>query len=199
MKAVFLSASVPDPRRDPKYHSSADLVAIRDAVRALAAVVLPHATLHWGGHPAITPLVSVVARSVGLTGADRVRLYQSEWFPPEQRPMANDDFERIVLTPRRDTLAESLHAMRETMLSATSFDAAIFIGGMEGVEDEFDNFRRLNPTASVFPVASTGGAAGLLFERERRGLDLPDALLTEYAYPTLFRQLLRLPTPGVRG
>jgi len=199
MTAVFLSASVPDPRRDPKYHSSADVVAIRDAVRALAAVVLPHATLHWGGHPAITPLVSVVARSVGLTGADRVRLYQSEWFPPEQRPTANEDFERIVLTSRRATLGESLHAMRETMLSAAPFEAAIFIGGMEGVEDEFDTFRRLNPTAPVFPVASTGGAAGLLFERERRGLGLPDVLLTEYAYPTLFRQLLDLPTSRGRG
>jgi hypothetical protein len=199
MKAVFLSASVPDPRRDPRYHSSADLVAIRDAVRALAAVVLPHATLHWGGHPAITPLVSVVARSVGLTGADRVRLYQSEWFPPEQRPTANEDFERIVLTARRDTLADSLHAMREKMLSAAPFDAAIFIGGMEGVEDEFIIFQRLNPTAPVFPIASTGGAAGLLFERERRGLGLPDALLTEYAYPTLFRQLLDLPKTGGRG
>lgn len=199
MKAVFLSASVPDPRRDPRYHSSADLVAIRDAVRALAAVVLPHATLHWGGHPAITPLVSVVARSVGLTGADRVRLYQSEWFPPEQRPTGNEDFEHIVLTSRRDTLGESLHAMRETMLSAAPFDAAIFIGGMEGVEHEFAMFQRLNPAAPVFPIASTGGAAGLLFERERRGLGLPDVLLTEYAYPTLFRQLLDLPTPGERG
>lgn len=198
MTAVFLSASVPDPRRDPKYHSSADLVAIRDAVRALAAVVLPHATLHWGGHPAITPLVSVVARSVGITGADRVRLYQSEWFPFEQRPTANEDFERIVLTSRRNTLGESLHAMRETMLSAAPFAAAIFIGGMEGVEEEFDTFRRLNPTAPVFPVASTGGAAGQLFERERRGLGLPDALLTDYAYPTLFRQLLDLPTSRAR-
>jgi hypothetical protein len=197
MKAIFLSASVPDPRRNPKYHSSADLVAIRDAVRALAAVVLPHATLYWGGHPAITPLISVVARSTDLTGEDRVRVYQSEWFPAEQRPTENDDFERVVLTPRRETLEESLYVMRESMLSAAPFEAAIFIGGMEGVEEEFDSFRRINPKAAVLPVASTGGAAGLLFKRERQRLGLSDDLLSEYAYPTLFRRHLRLPTvPG---
>jgi hypothetical protein len=30
--AIFLSASVPDPRRNPKYHETADVIAIRDAV-----------------------------------------------------------------------------------------------------------------------------------------------------------------------
>jgi hypothetical protein len=59
--AVFLSASVPDPKRDPKYYRTADVTAIRDAVRALVTIVLPKARLVWGGHPAITPPVRVIA------------------------------------------------------------------------------------------------------------------------------------------
>src|SRR4051812_22534439 len=117
MKALFLSASVPDPKRHPRYHSTADVIAIRDAVRALATVVLPKASLYWGGHPAITPLIRVVAKDVGVKGVDRVRLFQSAWYS-DQLPTDNAAFERYVLTARKDSLGESLALMRQEMLSA---------------------------------------------------------------------------------
>ena len=192
MIAIFLSASVPDPKRHKRYHSTADVVAIRDAVRAIATVALPHASLHWGGHPAITPLVRVVAESVGITGADRVRLFQSRWFS-DVLPEDNAAFERYELTPREATLAESLATMRKAMLDSAAFDAGVFIGGMEGVEEEFALFRARHPDAAVLPVATTGAAARIVYERERDRLNLPAALAHNYAYPSLFRQLLRLP------
>lgn len=77
-EAVFLSASVPDPRRDPKYIGTADLAAIRDAVRALVAVVAPVRTLVFGGHPAISPFVLLAARELRLE--HRVVLYMSRFF-----------------------------------------------------------------------------------------------------------------------
>ena len=53
---VFLSASVPLPSRNPKYFDTADVIAIRDAVRALIMVVVEQqGQLVFGGHPAITP------------------------------------------------------------------------------------------------------------------------------------------------
>jgi hypothetical protein len=193
MKAIFLSASVPDPRRHPRYHTTADIIAIRDSVRALATVVLPHALLFWRGHPAITPLIRVVAENVGITGADRVRLYQSAWFS-DVLPSDNAAFERYVLTPKMETLDASLRVMREKMLADAAFDAAIFIGGMEGVEDEYRMFRQRHPNAGVFPVASTGAAAAIIYERELSLLRFPEALKDEFAYPTLFRRLLDLPS-----
>ena len=60
MNNIFLSASIPSPERDRKYYDTADIVAIRDAVRALATVVIPKAHLIWGGHPSITPLIRFV-------------------------------------------------------------------------------------------------------------------------------------------
>jgi hypothetical protein len=192
MKSIFLSASVPDPKRHERYHGTADNVAIRDAVRAIATVVLPSASLHWGGHPAITPLIRVVAESIGVTGADRVKLFQSEWFV-KVLPRDNAAFETYVLTEKRPTLAESIALMREQMLGSAQFDAAVFIGGMEGVEDEFNLFRERFPAAPVFPVATTGAAAGIVYDRHRQELNLPEELAEDYAYPTLFRRLLNLP------
>lgn len=192
MKAIFLSASVPDPKRHERYHSTADIIAIRDAIRAIATVVLPHASLHWGGHPAITPLIRVVAESVGVTGADRVRLFQSEWFT-KVLPKDNAAFERYELTDKKDTLEESLAEMRKVMLESADFDAAVFIGGMEGIEDEYALFRARHPNAAVFPIASTGAAARIVYEREKASLGLSDDLAREYSYPSLFRRLLNLP------
>lgn len=196
MKAIFLSASVPDPRRHPRYYTTADIISIRDSVRALATVVLPHATLFWGGHPAITPLIRAVAESVGILGVDRVRLFQSAWFR-DTLPSDNAAFERYELTQKKVTLAESLAEMRERMFSASEFDAGIFIGGMEGVEVEFELFRSGHPNAKVLPVASTGAAAAIIYQRERERLSLSDELETEYAYPSLFRRLLDLPSGSV--
>jgi hypothetical protein len=38
---VFLSASVPLPNRHPRFFETADVLGIREAVKALADVVLP--------------------------------------------------------------------------------------------------------------------------------------------------------------
>lgn len=197
MIQLFLSASVPDPRRDPAYHRTADLVAIRDAVRALTTVALPFSTLHWGGHPAITPLIRVVAESMCLAGRNRVRLYQSEFFPIEQRPQDNAAFEAVVATPSRGTRQASLAVMRRTMVTATHFAAGVFIGGMEGVEEEFELFREAQPQAVLLPVASTGAAARLIFnfaaERQLVEPHLWAPLQNDYAYASMFRRALKLP------
>lgn len=52
----------------------------------------------------------------------------------------------------------SLRRMREAMLSRSELSAAVFIGGMEGVQ-EFELFRQHHPDAPVVPVAAPGGAA----------------------------------------
>jgi hypothetical protein len=58
----------------------------------------------------------------------------------------------------------SLLRMRREMLSRKDLDAAVFIGGMEGVEDEYRLFRECHPNAKVLPVPAPGGAALLLAE-----------------------------------
>src|SRR5579883_1002680 len=152
--AVFLSASVPDPKRDPKYFDTADVIAIRDAVCALTQVVLPVTTLIWGGHPAITPIIKVVSESMKIERG-RVVLYQSKLFAG-QMPEDNNAFEHIIYTENIEgNRDKSLYEMRHRMMTENKFYAGIFIGGMEGIEDEFKMFREFCPGAKRFPVATT--------------------------------------------
>ncbi|WP_241754845.1 hypothetical protein [Cupriavidus basilensis] len=59
-------------------------------------------------------------------------------------------------------LSQSLKAMREAMMKSADFDAAVFIGGMEGILNEHAMFIELHPQAKRLPVAVTGGASRIL-------------------------------------
>jgi len=184
---IFLSASIPDPERNKKYFNTADIVAIRDSVRALATVIIPDFKLVWGGHPAISPMIRFVIEKMGSYANEHVILYQSEFFKNEY-PDDYKFFEKVIITEELEDRESSLKLMRDRMLKSYNFRAGIFIGGMEGVEQEFDLFKSSHPDAFLFPVASTGGAAQLIFEKS--GLDFPKSLQTEYAYMSLFKTLI---------
>jgi hypothetical protein len=187
---IFLSASVPLPSRNPSYFKSANVIAIRDAVRALTIVISErHITLVFGGHPAISPMIRLQIAQTGNRVADHVVMFQSRFFE-RQFPDDNAAFEKIELVDAvQHDREKSLLRMREAML-AKSFDAGVFIGGMEGVEQEFDMFRHLQPGVPVFPIASTGAAAGILFARDRELQYKHPELLDEISYLTLMRDLL---------
>lgn len=188
LNKIFLSASIPLFDRNPKFYDTADIIAIRDAVRALAAVVIPNAHLVWGGHPSITPMIRYVMRRMDSDLKQHVTLYQSsffkEFFPPD-----NLDFENVIIT---ETVAEdrerSLYIMRQKMFKENEFAAAIFIGGMEGIFDEYMLFRAAHPNALILPIASTGAAARILFENGE--VPYNERLTGDYAYMALFRDLL---------
>ncbi len=187
---VFLSASIPTPDRPSAYLQSAHLVAIREAVTALTLVVVPTTRLVFGGHPAISPLVHLAAEQLGA--ADNVFIYQSEFFrsvipPPSLK------FRHLLWTPPEADRAASLLRMRQQMLASEQFHAGVFIGGMEGVEEEFALFRQYHPTALLLAVASTGAAARVLFQQPVGSKD--PGLEHDVAYASLFRRLLT-GTPG---
>lgn len=185
--AIFLSAGVPDPQRGPEYAATAETVAITAAVSALVHVTLGRRVLVWGGQPAITPMVWVVAEEVGVDYGSWVRLYQSRYFEDEF-PDDNARFNNVTYTLNvAGDRVKSLLAMREQMFSENVFKAAVFIGGMDGVIDEFQLFRRLQPTAAVVPVVSTGGA--VLTIAERLG-DIPADLRDDLDYVALFHRHL---------
>jgi hypothetical protein len=156
--AIFLSAGVPDVRRGPEYAKTADAVAIQAAVSALVFITLGRRPLIWGGHPAITPMIWAHAEDMGIDYGKWVHLYQSKHFEDEF-PEDNERFRNITFT---DDIAgdrgKSLALMRERMFTENRFAAAVFIGGMKGIIDEFDLFRQHQPNAKIVPVISTGGA-----------------------------------------
>ena len=195
-RGVFLSASVTDPRRHPKYFQTARANLIREAVVALAAEVLPQGELVFGGHPSISPLVARVAGDLGRF--EGVVVFQSLWFHPTEGkdpksrvPADSLAFPRITWTPLADSREGSLEAMRRAMVGSRPFACGVFVGGMEGVEREWELFGDAQARAPAYAVASTGGVALELWEK-RSKLDpaLAGRLRGDLVYQDLFRSLL---------
>lgn len=189
IKNIFLSASTPLPDRDPKYIDTADIIAIRDAVIALTTVVLPHHRIIWGGHPSITPLIYYVMDKLDLNIQEHVKLYQSLWFKDNFLD-DNNKFENIVFTEKQDDIPSSIRFMREKMFSENEFSAAVFIGGMNGIEDEYKMFREYNPDALLLPVASTGAATKIVYDSLLPENFKNQRLEKDYGYMSLFQTLL---------
>lgn len=201
MNSIFLSASIPNKYRNPKYWESSDLIAIRDSIISLVNICLYNKIrIIWGGHPAITPLVY---QAVKLFTSDNsscdfyelkksiqeyVHIYQSKFFE-NKFPPDNNQFENIILIDSKPKDRDgSLAIMRDAMIKSTEFLAGVFIGGMEGVEEEYKIFIETHPNAIRLPIASTGAAALLLYEKDIN--DYEQDLKTNYAYNSLFSKYL---------
>lgn len=188
LNKIFLSASIPSIDRDYSFYKTADIIAIRDAVRALAAVVIPNAQLVWGGHPSITPLIRNVMAKMNSNLNDHVTIYQSLYFE-SKFPEENKDFENVIkIKAVENNRSDSIQKMRNEMIRNNNFKAAIFIGGMEGIIDEYELFRQVHPKAKLLPVASTGAGSRMIFEKNNNYYD--QRLLKDFAYMALFRDLL---------
>ena len=102
MNYIFLSASIPIKDRNPKYFTTVDVLAIREAIRALVTVVIPKTILVWGGHPAITPIIRTVSENLNLDCKNHLILYQSNWFEG-QFPQDNEAFQKVIYTKKKET------------------------------------------------------------------------------------------------
>ena len=158
MGAIFLSASIPVIGRG-KYYETAAPFLIQCAVRELAIATVRRHKIVWGGHPAITPMIWSICEDLRADYTDSVILNQSRFFEGNY-PEENQRFDNVIYTDSvPGDIKGSLQLMREQMLSREDLIGAVFIGGMDGVEVEYDIFRRLNPEAFILPVAAPGGAA----------------------------------------
>jgi hypothetical protein len=263
---VFLSASEPDSTRREEYTITANVVNLREAVRAFCAHVLPNFPLVFGGHPAITPFVRTAARRIAYDLEDpeladearlkkpQVVMFQSrqfvDWPPAEDEAFtdAHDDKGNVV-PPKSGSRRLSLLFMRYEMIGSPDpkldealrqqprphspsnqaiyqmlrsdadtfgaarkykldpknngkyapdgFSAAVFIGGMEGVEREFHIFRSFHPETPALPIGSTGSACRNLLKEVAANLPsrLFEALRDNTAYSLLMQQILPVLAP----
>lgn len=151
----------------------------------MSRIVLPKSELVWGGHPSITPLIRAVLEKQKLQISEHVTLYQSNFFL-KKFPSDNKFFEKLIITDELKDQEESLGLMRKKMIVENNFCAAIFIGGMDGVENEYKLFKEAHPDVPVFPIASTGAASRILYFQEKF---TNERLLTDFCYLPLFDEL----------
>lgn len=194
---LFLSASIPDPDR---WKGRWDSLEITDAVVSLARVFLTAgARIVTAAHPTIAPLLLYVAAELPDHHPRRIVTYQSRLFedmlPAETRRFRDDGIGEFVWTdavpgeqPQPGAWDGSLETMRRQMLSETTPAAAAFVGGMRGIDDEYELFSELRAGAPVYPLGRPGGAARRLAEV----VDSPlrEELLTSAVYPAIWRSVL---------
>lgn len=113
---------------------------------------------------------------------------------------------QLVLIVSCETKEKSLTTLRTAMLEPKAgeratwrtdkkdYDAAVFVGGMEGIEEEYDLFRKFYPKLPVFPVISTGGASASLGNAAKKLVekDILKRLQEDVCYEVMFKDLLRL-------
>ena len=185
MIKVFLSASVPFLERDRRFYETVDVMLVREAVKALVVCLIEfNGRLVFGGHPAITPLIASLFDDFGFDPAQFVTLYQSSYFE-EAFPAENERFGRVVRIPSvNGDRAQSLREMRQRMMSDAWLDKGVFIGGMDGVLEEFKMFADTYGLARAIPVGTTGAAAKMICEENP---EIDRQFASEMSYLTLFR------------
>lgn len=158
--------------------------------------------LIFGGHPSISHLIAMVAPEFTVNrdaeSSSRpeereklITLFQSRAFeddlPNESEPLFNLGYSNIVWTEAVDgekfdpnvkdkpQCENSLKLMRETMFRQ-KIDAFVCIGGMEGIEKEFELFREVHPTKPIYLFKTTGGASRILANEfgESETIRIPD-------------------------
>jgi hypothetical protein len=196
---VFLSASIPDPGR---WSGPFDALAITDAVVAAARAVLTSAGgLVTAAHPTIAPLMLYVAREFPdiREVEPPIVVYQSRLFgdvlPPATYELAEGGLAELRWTeafpgdePEPGKWERSLLTLRETMLRDADPIAAIFVGGMEGIRQEFDIFRQLHERRPAYAVGRPGGEAASLVSLGPPSL--AEDLATSESYPALLRRVI---------
>lgn len=193
--SVFLSTSIPDADR---WEGTADSLEITDAVVAFARAFLSAGLrIVSAAHPTIAPLLLYVAAELPIGHANRVAIYQSQLFEPilpaATRRFESDGTGEVIWTPAVDgerpvpgEWNKSLRIMRDRMLRETNPAAAVFVGGMDGILEEFALFTEQFPGRPTYPVSRPGGEARHLFE----GAEDRQDFLAGDVYPTIWRAVL---------
>lgn len=159
MSSIFLSASV--PREDGPYQEQYDAMLIQAALRTFLYTVIGRKHLVFGGHPTITPLILAVCQDVGVDFDSAVTVYQSKFFQ-DIVPEVNESLKSVVWVPAAESRAGSLALLRARMIRANSYEVAAFIGGDDGIIEEYKAFRQHHRETKIIALHSPGGAAAKL-------------------------------------
>lgn len=169
-RRIFLSAAMPD---DDDTELAASTLA-PFVITFIQTMVELGATVVFGGHPSVTPMVHGALVEIAVADGRGVELHQAEMWA-ESLPSEAEDrriFPMIHWYGDGSDAATDIAALRDGMITA-GLDAAVFVGGKTktsltpkaGIIDEFDRFREACPDKPAFVLGLAGGAARALLDR----------------------------------
>ena len=195
---VLLSAAMPSEAEEIQLANVTLAPFVVALVQALAAL---GATLVFGGHPSITPLVHEARGQAGHGGAVELfqaRSWQGAKATLSQQILDGPLFKRVSWHGQGTNPTDDLAAMRDAMITPT-LDAAVFVGGKTtgfigdrpGIHDEHDRFVAACPGKPAFLLHLAGGAARTLPPDESQvGLLLQDLTDPDLAVALIVAELL---------
>ncbi len=101
-----------------------------------------------------------------------------------------DPLRNLYFIISKDQIKTGLIHLKDIDWSSNIAEAGIFIGGMDGIEVEFNLFRKLQPQAILLPIASTGAASKIVYEEYLPEDFKNEKLTNDYGYMSLFQELL---------
>ena len=173
---IFLSAGLPAPPDDPErraeereFVETARPEAIVEFVQALVARACEAGMgVVFGGHPEITTalapqiLTHLRRQGAGAGAEPSLALFQSEVFwtqiPSAATVLAALEGVLALRTPSE----LGLEGMRERMLAVPGLIGGVFVGGLSGIQREFERFAAARPELPRIAVGVGGGAAASL-------------------------------------
>lgn len=167
-KRVFLSAAMPS---DPDDVDLARTTLTPFVVSLAQALVELGATLVFGGHPSITPVVHRAIAEIGGTKKGHVELHQAKAWQADRVSLSQAVregplFHKVHWHGSGTSLTDDVATMRDRMIVA-GLDAGVFVGGKTtgfigpkpGIMDEHERFAAACPDKTMFVVGLAGGAA----------------------------------------
>lgn len=171
-KRIFLSASRPSTAEDialARHTFGPFIASMTQAIAELGA------TLVFGGHPTVSPLVHECIRSLVTSDSGSIELHQAEMWRRDKATVPLDVqegpiFQNVHWHGAGIDPGDDVAALRDAMIS-DSLDAAVFVGGKTegyvgeasgkppGILDEHQRFIRACPGRPAFVVGLAGGAA----------------------------------------
>ena len=164
---IFLSAAMPD--EDQRDVAAASLPPF--LVTFVQTMFELGATVVFGGHPSVTPLIHKAINEFAIEGSGAVELHQAKYFlRRSELPKEVKDrrvFREVVWHGSGEDLVNDLAALRAGMINS-GINAAVFVGGKvkstrgdprPGVVDEYEQFRAACPDGPAFILGLGEGAA----------------------------------------
>ncbi|MHA1146352.1 MAG: hypothetical protein ACTSRW_16570 [Candidatus Helarchaeota archaeon] len=171
---ILLSASIPSADRNSKYYINTNPLDITNAVTAFTrSILIRKGKIIFGGHPTISPLILSVSKNfipyLESKEFPFIKIYQSKFFKEISKfteELLESGIGKIIWTEKKSNREESLSHMRKEMIKKNPLKAAVFIGGMEGIEEEYRLFNIYHSNHPKYLIGSTGGATRLISQEE---------------------------------
>jgi hypothetical protein len=207
-KRIFLSAAMPD-----KSEAEVAKQTLRPfIVTFIQTMVGLGATVVFGGHPSVTPLVYKAIVDHKIENIQAIELHQARMWIGELPAVAEDRavFGSIHWHGDGHDPAEDIAALRTAMISP-GLDGAVFIGGkclesktsIPGIVDEYQRFCAACPDSKAFVLGLALGAARSLVGRREPSAARVDPLVArelavtsdpDMATALIVAELLRTPS-----